>query len=537
MLENNSRPLLTKLSDVILAVPIRIKIIGLMVLPVLIMGLALNYWVRTGLSDWLSYLIGDERVRVAMQAGSRSVVFVSFLAAAGSILFTLMLMYVLTHPILELRKTARAVEKGNLKSRARVWANDEIGDVAQSVNAMIDHLVSNNEDLARTNRRLEALNRVAMAANLELEIHDVLYLVLKNTLEVLGLKMGWVYLLDPESDQYHLASWHEIPGDMQVALLHTPPDPLCSCQRELLDGTLEEDAIIRSCGRLTASGDQQIHTKHATLKLEAREHKFGIVNLLCDDLCAPSEDDLELLTLLGVQISEIVANAWLLLKLSEKEVARQALLKALVKAQEDERSLLARELHDGAGQNLTSLLVRLKTLEKQIPEENDLGMISDLCDNVSETIEYIRRLSYQLRPIVLEEFGLEIALQTLIEDMAENAGLETEYHCNLKDQQLSYEAETTLYRIAQESITNVVRHAQAKHLKVELLLMPTAISLEIEDDGQGFDADSEEYADGRQRLGLLSMQERLEVLGGSLDVYSAPKEGTSVRARVPRFED
>jgi len=397
-----------------------------------------------------------------------------------------MLMYVLTHPILELRKTARAVENGNLKSRARVWANDEIGDVAQSVNAMIDHLVSNNEDLARTNRRLEALNRVAMAANLELEIHDVLYLVLKNTLEGLSLRIGWVYLLDPERDQYHLASWHEIPGDLQETLFHNPPDPLCSCQRDLLDGILGEDAIIRPCGRLENSGQSQNYAKHVTLKLEAREHKLGIVNLLCDDVCEPTEDDLELLTLLGVQISEIVANAWLLLKLSEKEVARQALLKALVKAQEDERSLLARELHDGAGQNLTSLLVRLKTLEKQIPENNQ-GMINDLCDSVSETIEYIRRLSYQLRPIVLEEFGLEIALQTLIEDMAENSGLETEYRCNLKDQQLSYEAETTLYRIAQESITNVVRHAQAKHLKVELLLMPTAVSLEIDDDGHPHD--------------------------------------------------
>lgn len=159
-----------RLSDAIFAVPVRIKITGIMVLPILILGFALNYWVRTGLSDWLSYLISDDRVYIAMQAGSRSVIFVTALAAIASVLLTALLMLSLTKPLLELRQAAQRVAEGDVESRARVWVPDEIGEVASAVNSMIDRMVSSQQQLQRSNRRLQAINRVAMAASRALDL-------------------------------------------------------------------------------------------------------------------------------------------------------------------------------------------------------------------------------------------------------------------------------------------------------------------------------------------------------------------------------
>ncbi|MEJ2749859.1 MAG: HAMP domain-containing protein, partial [Anaerolineae bacterium] len=470
----------------LLSVPVRWKITGIILLPVVILGGSLNYWITTGLSDWLSFLLTDVRVQAAMQAGGRSVTLVTFLAAAGSIILASFLTFILTRPLTELNTMAQQVAAGNLESRARVWSKDEIGEVAVAINQMTDHLVTTQEDLERTNRRLDAINRVILAADREAEIHDVLFAALKSTLDVMRLKTGWIYLRDPERERFHLASWYKVPTELEAHLLHNPDDELCACQQDLVVGNLQTGTNIRVCPRLEHCVHCDISQSHITIPIEARGERFGVLNLLCDKEKTLSDDDFELLLAIGAQISEITANAWLRLKLAEKEMARQALLESLVRAQEDERGRLARELHDGAGQMLTSLLVRLKTLEKQDTStefRQDLNATQGL---VSETIEQIRDLSYRLRPAALEEFGLPVALETLVKDMAQEAGLETRCKFDLNGQQLTPEIEVTLYRIAQEGLTNVVRHAAASRLEIELTATAVAVFMRIEDDGKGF---------------------------------------------------
>jgi signal transduction histidine kinase len=530
------RTLLSKFTDSILSVPVRIKIIGIIVLPVLILGFSLNYWVQSGLSDWLSYLLSEEKVQIAMQAGGRSVLFVTILVAIGSILLTFLLMVLLTRPLLELRDTALQVTQGDLTSRSKVYSKDEIGEVAHSVNQMIDHLVSAHEDLSRSNRRLEAMNRIAMAANLEQEIHDILYQIIRIILDVFGLESGWIYLYDPDRKQFHLASWHGVPEALQAALLHQPGDALCVCQQSLLDGNLDGQAVIQNCQRLGEKSRQEIDQTHLSVRLEAREQQLGVINLACDPTRKLDVEDLELLATLGSQISEIVSNAWLQLKLSEKELSRQALLAALVQAQEDERSRIARELHDEAGQMLTSLLVRLKILEKRINQFELKTTINDLCDTTSDTIEYLRELSHRLRPVVLEEFGLHVALQMMLVEIEQHSGLEIHYLSNLDDRKLPHEIETVVYRVAQESLTNVIRHAQAQTVRIDLNVAESSVNLRVEDDGRGFDPDQLDISDGRQRLGLLGMKERVEVLGGSFEVYSTPGQGTAIQLETPLYE-
>ncbi len=523
-----------KIYDLIFSVPVRIKIAGIIMLPVLILGFTLNYWITTGFSDWLSYILTDQRVQAAMQAGSRSVILVTILAALASIFFAFILTYLLTRPLLDLHETAQQVSSGKLESRAKVWAKDEIGEVARSVNAMIDELVTSQEKLSKANQRLEAMNQVAMAAGRELELSEVLGAILQGTLEVMKLDKGWVYLSEGENNRFYLAHQSNLTDDLIKLLQSDSGAGPCSCQKDLISGELGSESTVRiQCGRLDNSIPSLNGSyTHISIPLQAHGQVLGVINLLCEKSYLPQEEDLELLTAIGAQASEIVANAWLHARLVEKEAARRALLASLVRTQEDERKRLARELHDGAGQILTMLLVRLKTMEKITPRgkmQDDLITMQEL---VADSIEQVRELSYALRPATLEDFGLARALENLVEDMASKAGLEVKTILTM-DCILPSEVETAFYRIAQESLTNVIRHAEAKQVEIELLHTPLGICLRIEDDGKGFDPDDIIHQKDTPHLGLISIQERAEMLGGSLAVFSAPGAGTSIQVRIP----
>jgi signal transduction histidine kinase len=522
------------LLNLVLSVPVRFKIIGIVMLPVLILGFTLNYWIKSGLSDWLSYLLSNERVRVAMSAGSRSVIFVTLLAAVTSILFALVLIYLLTRPLLDLNDVAQEVANGNLTARVPVLTRDEIGEVARSVNMMIDRLVASQEKLEQANRRLESLNRVAMAASRELELDEVLQAVLIGMLEVLDLKSGWAYLLDTDTRQFYLASQVNLPIEIKDLVQTQDYSVLCSCQNDLLNGNITSNVSFRpGCKRLDKLGGQHNEFTHLTIPIRVRGQNLGLINLLCHKSDLPSEENLNILSAIGAQASEIVTNAWLYARLVEKEAARKALLESLVRTQEDERARLARELHDGAGQSLTSLLVRLKALEMHAMNEPIKTGLSETLDLLSETIGQVREMSYQLHPPTLEEFGLAKALENLLEEMLEDSGLVYECRFELEGVTLRPEIETALYRIAQEALTNIIRHASANHIHLDLGYNQNAICMCIEDDGVGFEPENQAVHSSGRHLGLIGMQERIEMLGGSLAIFSSPGAGTKLQVQVP----
>jgi len=515
-----------------LAVPVRVKVVGIGLLPILILGFTLNYWMTTGLSDWLSYILSDVRVQAAMEAGGRSVTLVTVLAGVISIFFSLVLSYILSHPISSLKEMAQQVANGDLSARAQIWANDEIGDLAVAINTMTDRLVSTQEDLARKNRSLDAINQVALAGNRQEEIHDVLYGILKNIINVMHLRVGWIYLRDPEKESFHLASWYGIEKEDIPLFLNILQDGGCACQRDLIDQTENPQAENHDCERLLKL-KVDFEKRHITIPLGAREQHLGVINLLCEKDAEITNEDMDLLTSIGSQVSEIVSNAWLHLKLVEKEAARQVLLKSLVEAQEAERKRLARELHDGAGQTLTGLLVRLKIIENKSPSPQMQSDIQNMQGLVSDTIEQIRTLAHQLRPAALEEFGLPLALEALVRDMTRHDGLDAECRCELKNNEIPDEIESVLYRIAQEGLTNIIRHSQATQLCLLVERVPLGVVMTIEDNGVGFDPNMLGTRDGKKHLGLVSIRERAEILGGTLDVYTAPKMGTTIQVAIP----
>jgi signal transduction histidine kinase len=211
-----------------------------------------------------------------------------------------------------------------------------------------------------------------------------------------------------------------------------------------------------------------------------------------------------------------------------QRVARDT-LRRLVEGQELERRRLARELHDETGQALTSILLGLRAVEDASAPDEASRALADLRDLVVATLQEVRRLAVQLRPAALDDFGLVAALERLVQTFAEASGVRVELEAQIGETRLPAEVETTLYRIVQEALTNVVKHAGAANVSILLVRREGGVTLVIEDDGRGF-AVGETRADG---LGLAGMRERVALHDGRLTIESAAGAGTTLAVEVP----
>jgi signal transduction histidine kinase len=213
-----------------------------------------------------------------------------------------------------------------------------------------------------------------------------------------------------------------------------------------------------------------------------------------------------------------------------RRVARES-LRRIVEGQELERRRLARELHDETGQALTSVLLGLKAVEEAKDEPQLRAAARDLRELVVATLQDVRRLAVELRPKALDDFGLVPALERLVQTVVEATGIDVQLEARLGEDRLPPEVETTLYRVVQEALTNVAKHAGARTVSVVLVRRGAAVTAIVEDDGTGFRP--EEVADRDDGIGLAGMRERVGLLGGKLTVESAPGAGTTIVAEVP----
>jgi signal transduction histidine kinase len=221
------------------------------------------------------------------------------------------------------------------------------------------------------------------------------------------------------------------------------------------------------------------------------------------------------------------ARAALAVDLSER-IAQDS-FRRVVEAQELERRRLARELHDETGQALTSILLGLKALEERMADSASRAAAEELRELVVSTLQDVRRLAVELRPSALDDFGLVAALERLTASFTEQTGISVDFQTALADMRLPEEVETALYRIVQESLTNVVKHARARRVSILLARKGGTVKAVVEDDGRGFDP-AAQTCDG---YGLVGMRERLALLGGRLEVESGRDAGTTIAAEVP----
>jgi len=213
---------------------------------------------------------------------------------------------------------------------------------------------------------------------------------------------------------------------------------------------------------------------------------------------------------------------------TQAEAARVRLLRRLVVAQEDERRRLARELHDGLGQRLTALRLSLEAVQKDpVPQSPQLTAALDTLALIDHDIDFI---AWELRPAALDELGLAAVLDTYVREWSRHAGIPAVFHSRPGNlERLASEVEASIYRIAQEALNNVAKHAGARSVNVLLELRAETIALVVEDDGRGF----QHGPIGETMIGLSGMRERALAVGGSVEIEPTPGGGTTILATIP----
>lgn len=256
------------------------------------------------------------------------------------------------------------------------------------------------------------------------------------------------------------------------------------------------------------------------------------------------EADEQLLAALAVFAGCAIDNSMLLLaererseSVSELAVARtaaslrQEVLAQIIDAQEAERTRVARDLHDQIGQSLTSMLLALRVVENTAPGSNEFTQrAEELRELVTDTLDDVRRLAFDLRPTILDDIGLVAGVERLVESLRSRLGLTVavDFGGLDDDERLPRETETVVYRIVQEALTNVSRHAGVDAARVQFSLDGDRIVVEVHDDGQGFDP-----ALAAGSLGLAGMGERAALVDATIRIESAPGGGTTVRLEAP----
>lgn len=218
------------------------------------------------------------------------------------------------------------------------------------------------------------------------------------------------------------------------------------------------------------------------------------------------------------------------------KISQLQLLLELDAVREFERQRLARELHDQMGQELTVLTLGLRSLRREFCTTSPVTtQLEQLQVIVNQLNQQVHDIAWELRPLILDDLGLQVALLTLFEKWSLSTGIKVNFQCSgLAEQRLPEMVETGVYRIIQEALTNVSKHAMARNVVVTLVHFKDRLMVNITDDGRGFDASlAESGRKGSKCLGLLGIQERVDLFYGTLDIVSAPDNGTALRLSIP----
>jgi signal transduction histidine kinase len=374
------------------------------------------------------------------------------------------------------------------------------------------------ESATQWSRQLESLIEVGNALATETDLDRILDLVARRLLELLDARLVTV-LRPAAADELRFAAAagtgsDELAGTTMSRSGSKSGRVLERRRSERVDSVLDDPEVNREITRRLAA------RTGLWVPLLVRDRAIGVIGVY--DKLGPdprfTDSDLRL-------AETFASRAAVAVDLSER-VARDA-LRRVVEAQELERRRLARELHDETGQALTSILLGLKPLEEALEKEVNRAAVAELRELVVATLQDVRRLAVELRPKVLDDFGLVPALERLTESFAEQTGVAVDFEARAGDERLPAEVETAIYRIVQESLTNVVKHAHARNVSVLVTRKDGALIAVVEDDGRGFDATGS--GDG---FGLEGMRERVAILDGRLAIESG-EAGTTLVAEVP----
>jgi signal transduction histidine kinase len=364
-------------------------------------------------------------------------------------------------------------------------------------------------------RQLESLQEISSALVGELDLPRLLQLVVERLRELIDARIVAIALPVPDglrveaiaADEAHELLHEVFPRESKAGAV------LARGRSERVDAVLDDPEVVQDVARRFGA------VTGLYVPLVTREGPIGIV------FAHDRQGRDPRFTSADLRIAEHFGERAAVAVDLSRRIQRDS-LRRVIEGQELERRRLARELHDETGQALTSVLLGLKAVERADDVPTALAELREL---VVATLQDVRRLAVELRPKALDDFGLGVALERLVETFREATGISVEFESQLGEQRLPSEVETTLYRIVQESLTNVAKHAGARRVSILLVRRPGVVSALVEDDGHGFTEEDEQ----RGGIGLSGMRERLALLDGRLTVESGRGTGTSLVAEVP----
>ena len=377
--------------------------------------------------------------------------------------------------------------------------------------------------------------RTAAHLNSQLDLDKVILAVCQEAVEIFGVSQAAMSLHDARHDLLVYAGGVNVPPEM-VPLMEPMP-------------RAQFDEMVQAIGPIVIVPDVQSIPGLPNVEINARQDIRTVVACAMfrdDELVGAltlgtigrvrqfTTDELTLLKALSDQAAQAIMNAQLLRSAKDHSQQLGVFTTRFANAIEAERRNLARELHDEIGQALTAVKINLQAIAQAATTDAPRNRLEENIEIVSRILQQVRDLSLDLHPSLLDDLGLVPALRWYVDRIAQRAELNAEFIADNAMPRPPTNLETTCFRISQEALTNIQRHARAKRVRVELRAAHDELQLTIQDDGIGFDTPAAmERAAGGMSLGLLGMQERAELAGGRLEIESALHYGTRIRAVFP----
>ncbi len=391
---------------------------------------------------------------------------------------------------------------------------------------------SERSALLHGNRELAVLYAIAGYLNRQVDVHDALQEVLTHVTDLLGLRTGWVWIFDEKGEPVVAASRYLPPylADHQERMCNT-----CVCLDTFIEGSMETASNINvlRCSRLKNAERDSDPTAlglrfHASVPIYEGTTLLGVMNVASEDWRELRADELQLLHIISDQIGLALQRA----RLSAEHTQAAARL-----ATTEERNRLAREIHDTIAQSLAAIILQLETADAlvEIKPQRAHEAVQRALQLTRHNLEEARRSVMDLRSAPLQGHSLPEALAVLAASEPSPAAIIYNYAPKQPFPALPARIEASLYRVAQEALTNACKHANAQRIEIKLIADEHWVSMIIQDDGDGFEVDNvARYAGPNAgHFGLTGMRERVRILEGSMCILSEPGIGTCLEISVP----
>lgn len=488
---------------------------------------------------------GFVRIGLAQERHMRIITqYVSFLILmAGlvilmAIIFSHFLSRVLTRPISALVQATRDIKKGQF-SISVPQGKDEIGQLGHAFSSMASELASSRKELLNQNRELTILNKLSDVVSNTFQVEEVFHESLYNLKNMMALKTGWVLLKESQSGNFKLANYFGVSKSFALGEVTMSRMAGCICWWSMRE---KKSQVLKShsqCPRYKNITDMEEVSPHFSIPLLSKGEVLGTLNLSPSEPTAVDFWRLDFLDRIGQQVGLAVERAKLYQEVLYKEELHANLLKKVISAQEEERKRIARELHDDVGQILSRITSSLGGIEESKNVKRDIfeRRMSEVKSDSTHALQELRRTILNLRPTVLDDLGLVAALRWYVRERLQEAGIRVNLEIKGLKERFSPEIEITLFRVIQESLNNISRHAKASNVLVRLELQNGLLQAEVHDDGIGFNVEKLMSSKDRlAKLGLMGMEERINLLNGSLKILSVEGKGTEVYMSIPIAE-